>query len=296
MFGYDDLMNEVRMFNAHGVETGVVGRSELGQTIPYVFVGEKNDRRMIVTGGIHAREHLTSLVVVCLAKYLVAHPEKVMLGGIYFVPTVNPDGMRLCQEGVGFVEDKERKSNLLAINGRNTDFSLWKANADGVDLNVNFDAEWGTGKSNVFCKSSENYVGKSPFSAAESRALAEFTRLVDPIVTLSYHLKGEEIYWYFGQSGDNLVRDEKLAQAVARHTGYRLVGDTRGSAGGYKDWCVQCLGIPSFTIEVGNDKFPHPFPYGELRNILTQNEDLPRLLLNTVARGDSTRHYGISTE
>lgn len=103
MFGYDDLMNEVRMFNAHGVETGVVGRSELGQTIPYVFVGEKNDRRMIVTGGIHAREHLTSLVVVCLAKYLVAHPEKVMLGGIYFVPTVNPDGMRLCQEGVGFV-------------------------------------------------------------------------------------------------------------------------------------------------------------------------------------------------
>ena len=148
----------------------------------------------------------------------------------------------------------------------------------------------------MFCKSSENYVGKSPFSAAESRALAEFTRLVNPIVTLSYHLKGEEIYWYFGQSGDNLVRDEKLAQAVARHTGYRLVGDTRGSAGGYKDWCVQRLGISSFTIEVGNDKFPHPFPYGELRNILTQNEDLPRLLLNTVARGDSARHYGISAE
>ena len=163
MFGYDDLMNEVRMFNVHGVETGVVGRSELGQTIPYVFVGEKNDRRMIVTGGIHAREHLTSLVVVCLAKYLVAHPEKVMLGGIYFVPTVNPDGMRLCQEGVGFVEDKERKSNLLAINGGNTDFSLWKANADGVDLNVNFDAEWGTAKAMCFANLRKITLANHPF-------------------------------------------------------------------------------------------------------------------------------------
>lgn len=283
LFGYNDLIEEVREFNRRGVETGVVGTSELGQSIPYIFVGTKNGNNMIVTAAIHAREHLTALVAVCLAKYLLKHADLPLYGGIYFVPMVNPDGMRLCQEGVGFVDDKERKSNLIAINGGSTDFSLWKANIDGVDLNVNFDARWGEGANNVFYRAPSDYVGKLPFCAKETRALAEFTRMLKPCVTLSYHLKGEEIYWDFGQSGTARQRDYALAVALSKHTGYALVDD-RGSVGGYKDWCIAEFGIPSFTVEVGDDKFPHPFPYTELRNILTQNEDLPRRLLNTVVK------------
>lgn len=283
MFGYNDLIEEVREFNRRGVETGVVGTSELGQSIPYIFVGTKNGNNMIVTAAIHAREHLTALVAVCLAKYLLKHADLPLYGGVYFVPMVNPDGVRLCQEGVGFVDDKERKSNLIAINGGSTDFSLWKANIDGVDLNVNFDARWGEGANNVFYRAPSDYVGKLPFCAKETRALAEFTRMLKPCVTLSYHLKGEEIYWDFGQSGTARQRDYALAVALSKHTGYALVDDRR-SVGGYKDWCIAELGIPSFTVEVGNDKFPHPFPYTELRTILTQNEDLPRRLLNTVVK------------
>lgn len=284
MFGYNDLLDEMQLFARHGVETGIVGDSELGQQIPYVFVGHKNGNNLVVVGAIHAREHLTALVTLCLAKYLVKQTELPIDGGIYFVPMANPDGVRLCQEGVGFVGDKERKANLLAVNGGSTDFSLWKANADGVDLNVNFDAKWGEGKQNVFFRAPSNYVGKLPFSAKESRALAEFTTLVKPKVTLSYHLKGEEIYWDFGQTGDARKRDYALATALAKYTGYNLVDD-RGSTGGYKDWCVEKLGIPSFTIEVGDDRFAHPFPYTELRHILSQNEDLPRRLLNSVVAG-----------
>lgn len=282
LFTYKDLLQEVQLFCRYGVETGVVGTSELGQTIPYVFVGQKNGNYMIVQAAIHAREHLTALLVVNLAKFLVRNPQLKMLGGIFFVPMANPDGVCLCQQGVGFLDDKQRKSNLLAINGSG-DFSLWKANADGVDLNVNFDARWGEGKQNKFFKSSQNYVGKFPFSARESRALADFTRRVRPCVTLSYHLKGEEVYWEFGQTSHRRFRDKRYAQAICKYTGYKLVGQGE-SAGGYKDWCIQTFKIPSYTVEVGNDDFPHPFPYTQFSNIYLQNEDLPRRLLNTVVR------------
>lgn len=281
LFSYTDLLKEMQLFARHGVETGIVGDSETGQQIPYVFVGKKNGNNMIVLGAIHAREHLTALVTLCLAKYLVKHSDLPIYGGIYFVPMVNPDGVRLCQEGVGFVGDKQRKANLIAVNGGSTDFSLWKANADGVDLNVNFDAKWGEGRQNVFFRAPSNYVGKAPFSAKETRAVKQFTEFIKPVVTLSYHLKGEEIYWDFGQVGERRNRDFALAASLAKYTGYVLVDD-RGSTGGYKDWCVSQFGIPSFTVEVGNDKFSHPFPYSELRTILAQNEDLPRRLLNSV--------------
>ena len=270
------------MFCQYGVETGVVGESELKERIPYVFVGKKNGNYMIVQGAMHAREHLTALLVVCLAKHLVKNSHLNLDGGIYFIPMTNPDGVRLCQEGVGFIRDKQRKSNLLTING-SSDFSLWKANADGVDLNVNFDAHWGEGVQNGYFKSSQNYVGKAPFSAAETRALAEFTERVKPLVTLSYHLKGEQIYWEFGQSGHRRHRDKRYADAIASYTGYQLVSG-EGSVGGYKDWCVEKLKIPAYTIEVGNDKFEHPFPYEQFTAILEQNLDLPRKLLNTVVR------------
>lgn len=282
MFRYRDLLNEMEKFCQYGVETGVVGESELKQHIPYVFVGKKNGNYMIVQGAMHAREHITALLCVCLAKHLIKNSHLPLDGGIYFIPMTNPDGVRLCQEGVGWVHDKERKSNLLKING-SSDFTLWKANADGVDLNVNFDARWGEGAQNGYFKSAQNYVGKAPFSAAETRALAEFTQKINPIVTLSYHCKGEEIYWEFGQTSHRRYRDKRYANAIAKYTGYNIV-ELTGSVGGYKDWCVDKLHIPAYTIEVGSDQFEHPFPYEQLSTIVQQNLDLPRKLLNTIVR------------
>lgn len=286
MFLYKDLLDEIQQFCDHGIETGVVGESELNQRIPYVFVGQKNGNYMIVQAAMHAREHLTSLVAVCLAKRLVANPQLMLNGGIYFVPMVNPDGVRMCQEGLDWITDTERQKKLIDLNGGKTDFSLWKANADGVDLNVNFEAKWGEGEQNVFQPAPQNYIGEYAMCAREAQALAEFTLRVKPCVTLSYHLKGEEIYWQFGQPAETLARDKKYAQAIASYTGYKLVSG-EGSVGGYKDWCVQELGIPSYTIEVGSDNYEHPFPYNQLSVIVNQNEDLPRRLLNTVVRDKS---------
>lgn len=109
MFRYQDLLKEVELFEKHGVETGSIGDSTLGQATPYIFVGNKEGRCIIVQGGIHAREHITSLLVVCQAKHLLKHPELLLDGGIYFIPMTNPDGVRLAQEGAGFIRNKELK-------------------------------------------------------------------------------------------------------------------------------------------------------------------------------------------
>ncbi len=295
MFGYFDLLKETEEFARRGVETGIIGKSALGQEIPYVFIGDKQKDCIIVTGSIHAREHITALLVVNQAKHLLKNPSAKLDGGIYFVPMINVDGVRLVQEGVGFVADKQLKKNLIKING-GTDFSLWKANANGVDLNVNFDARWGQGKSNLFFKSPANYVGKAPHSEIETKNLMRLTLSVNPLATINYHCKGEVIFWrFFQQNKQQLWYHYKIAKSVSQLTGYKLVANEAGSCGGYKDWCILRLGIPSLTVEVGSDKYGHPYPYTQFEDIYNKNVDIPRRLLNTVSRDKERSKQNEST-
>jgi len=282
LYKYSDLLEEIDKFNALGVETGNIGDSSLGLRVPYVFVGEKGKNNLIVQGAIHAREHITSLLVINQAKFLVKRPELLLRGGIYFIPMSNPDGVRICQEGLSWISDKKTRARLLEINGSN-DFSMWKANANGVDINVNFDAKWSKGKENVFYPHPANYVGKSPNSEIETLNLVRFTTAAKPLCTLSYHTKGEIVYWRFGQNKSALWRDYRLAKAIANQLGYRL-DDGTGSVGGYKDWCIEKLGIPAFTFEVGSDNYGYPYPYADFQRIYTPNRDLPRKILNYLVK------------
>ena len=133
-----------------------------------------------------------------------------------------------------------------------TTFPLWKSNVRGVDLNCNFDAEWGSGRLNTKSRGGENCIGDYPFSEPETAALRDFTVKVRPYVTLSFHTKGEEIYWEFCGMGD-----KRGAEIISRATGYK-VKKIYGSAGGYKDWCIQKLKIPAYTVECGSDGLCHP--------------------------------------
>ena len=213
---------------------------------------------------IHGREYITSLLAL---KHLGVSVKK---GTLWIVPLANPDGAMLSATGLASVKNSFSQRRLLFLNGGNQDFSLWKANGRGVDLNVNFDAEWGKGAKNIRIANAENYIGKKPFSEKETRALKVFTERVRPQYTVSYHTKGEEIYWYFNQPLRDCIRDKRLAIALSASTGYRLAY-ARGSAGGYKDWCIQKFGIPSFTVEAGNDGLSHPLGEKSLSEILRKN-------------------------
>lgn len=244
----DILLYAENFYNSFSGKKGEIGNSETGKPIYYFCVKKTDFPIVLVTGGIHAREYITSLL--CF-KLIERQIKKGKTGTVYFVPTVNPDGIRICQ--------KEIKD--------------YKANAKGVDLNVNFDADWGCGDSNAKFVGKENYVGKFPFCASESRALKNFTLLIKPQTTISFHSKGEEIYWEFQQEGVARERDLYLAKILAKTTGY-VIKTPVGSVGGYKDWCVRKLKIPSFTIEVGSDKLSHPINESQLKAIYKKNKNV----------------------
>ncbi len=219
------IYDEVSLFyQRYPYKKCVIGYSCHGREIYAFHVGSDNGRQFIAVYAVHAREWIT-------ARLALKHIKKrIKKGGGWVIPLLNPDGANISQ----------------------TTLPLWKANARGVDLNCNFDADWGHGRYNTTCRGSENCIGDYPFSEPETIALREFTKKIQPYVTLSFHTKGEEIYWEFGGRGDM-----RGAEIINRVTGYSIKR-IFGSAGGYKDWCIQKLHIPAYTIECGSDVLTHP--------------------------------------
>lgn len=251
-----------KFYESYAGEKCSIGKSVEGRELFAFFAGEHGGRVGICQYAIHAREWITA--------YLgLEHIRRgVSGGGVWFLPLMNPDGAMLATEGIGSVKNPARREALLALIG-GEDFSLWKANADGVDLNVNFPARWGSGRSNLREPAPANYIGSSPLCAPESRALAAFTLREKADFTISWHTKGEEIYWRFHQPWIRRLRDLRYAKRLSKLTGYPLK-DAPYSAGGYKDWCVEKLNIPAFTVEVGSDSLAHPLGKETLCELITR--------------------------
>lgn len=219
------IFDEVKKFyQGYKGKKCIIGYSFGGKEIFAFHIGSLTGRQFISTYAIHAREWVT-------ARLAIKHIKKgVKKGGGWVIPLVNPDGAEISQSTK----------------------PLWKANARGVDLNCNFDADWGTGRLNKRERGAENCIGDFPFSEAETAALRDFTLKVRPYVTFSFHTKGEEIYWEFNGSG--CLRGAEIFSDI---TGYKHKV-IYGSAGGYKDWCIQKLRIAAYTIECGSDDLTHP--------------------------------------
>ena len=289
MFTYKKLLDQTEFLLRSGIEVGAIGASEDGRIIPYIFVGDKNAPCIFITGGIHAREHVSSYCVMRQAEYAInafkkksaLGAAKAVAGGIYFIPMLNPDGNEIIARGVYSI--KRCDTSLLYEIFKNTPRGLFKANARGVDLNTNFDARFGTGIHNVFKPAFANYVGTHAFSELETRCLRDFTLAKKPQASVSYHCLGRELYWEFGQKEEERLRDRAIAEYLNSKLGYVMVGDDGTSSGGYKDWCISALRIPSFTIELGLDAFKHPFTeYSVAEDDIKRNLDLPLRLLSRV--------------
>ncbi|MBO5411569.1 MAG: hypothetical protein J6A38_00595 [Clostridia bacterium] len=271
-----DIFQETQAFyNQAKTEKTIIGRSTFGREIYAVKVGQGSPVG-IAQYAMHGREFITAKLA--MEQYKIG----VQKGSMWFIPLVNPDGALISQIGLDSVENEDDRAFLRTICKGET-FALWKANGRGVDLNVNFPAKWGKGKKNVRIAGAENYIGNKPFSETETQALKTFTEKIRPDYTVSYHTKGEEIYWYFYQSMRTCPRDKGLASVLSASTGYTLAY-AKGSVGGYKDWCIQRFQIPSFTIEAGADSFSHPLQDDGLQDILRRNAYALYDLSGAVAR------------
>lgn len=275
---FEELNAEViALGNLENVDSFSIGNSTLGQEIYGYHIGNYDGHQLIIEGGIHAREYPSTLVVCGIVRYLA---EQVLNGGIYVVPLVNPDGARLVLDGVDWVDCEKSREYILNVNGGNVDFSQWKADILAVDLNVNFDALWGGGSQNVFCPMPGNFVGYYPNSEREVREMIDFTYRVSPSLTLSFHTKGEVIYYGFETlTPEQIERDRQIAQIISSINGYTPI-KTENSTGGYSDWVSEYLVVPAFTIEIAPASEPTPIPLDQVPIGIEKNKNVPLAMLD----------------
>lgn len=259
-YSYQDLQADIDRLRERGERVLVLGSSFHKRDI-YGIVRGEGEPIALIHGAIHAREHITAKLTLSLCEeYQGSIP-------ILFVPMVNPDGNIIVGGGV---DSFDNAAYLKEVNGMSDDFSLWKANGRAVDLNVNFDAGWGQGAQNVRVPSPGNYIGPYPFSEPESRLLRDITYLYRFGATISYHAKGNVIYWGY----DGIYPYRQFAEEISLATGYPLL-ESKNSDGGYKDWYTKVFQGLGLTIEVGNAALSYSELYREFKEILRQNEAVP---------------------
>ena len=220
-----------------------------------------------LVASVHARENITTDLMIRFLENEIF--SDITHFNIIVIPMLNPDGVEICYKGVKSISKRKRKRFIQKFG--NVNHKLWKANANGVDLNNNFDAMFNTNVENII-PSSSGYPGKFSESERETKALLNYLNKFNVFFTISYHSKGEEIYYNFFQHGQYLQRDKIIAERFAKSTGYVIKNVEKVSSGGFKDYCVMKLKIPSITIEVGNDKLIHPIGETELENIFEKHK------------------------
>jgi len=189
---------------------------------------------------------------------------------------VNPDGVDIATGARNSGPDFTY-ATYLAQNYPHIPFpSGWKANARGVDLNLQYPAGWELAKEIKFSQGfrlpgPRDYVGRSELSEAESRALYDYTLRQDFHLTLSYHSQGQVIYW---QYLDHLPPGSRaLGERFAALSGYALE-ETPYESGhaGYKDWFIKHFDRPGYTVEVGLGE--SPLPLSQFDEIYADNVEM----------------------
>ncbi len=256
------------------IKLGSVGSSVEGRNLWSLSMG-KGDQRILIVGACHAREWLTSaLLVKTIETYAQAYGSGGTVGGypvrevldqytMLFVPMQNPDGVTLAQHGLAaFPEDKH--DQLLAMKpGKSDNFTRWKANIRGVDLNRQHSAGpqgWEKHKNAPKTPRKpwfEEYPGLSPESEPESKAIAGLIRQGNFEAILTYHSTGNRFFWYFFfflHGSKIMERDQKIVQAMSNYSGYQAYPSrwvTWDSPSHLTAWVVYNLKIPCITVEIG---------------------------------------------
>ncbi|MCA0757125.1 LysM peptidoglycan-binding domain-containing protein [Paenibacillus sp. N4] len=249
-----------------------IGSSVMGKSIPEIRIG-RGPKQVHVNASYHGNEWITTPVLIrFLNEYLIALTGGGSIRGLAMnpfyltttlslVPMVNPDGVDLVVGGVPVAEPF--RSEVLEINGGSYDFSGWKANIRGVDLNNQYPALWEREAARgPRSPAPRDYAGTEPLTEPESQAMAELVRDSNFSRILAFHTQGEVIYWGF--EGLEPPEAEPIVNEFARVSGYQPIRYADSSAG-LKDWFIQDWRRPGFTIEVGRGV--NPLPLTQLEEI-----------------------------
>lgn len=193
---------------------------------------------------------------------------------IYIIPMVNPDGVNLVNHVYAPTTPTYQYCQSIASSFPHIPFpSGWKANIQGVDLNLQFPAGWEESRKIKFGQgftrpAPRDFVGFGPLTEPEALALYNFTLRHNFRLVIAYHTQGKEIYWQFQNYAP--AEAEEIGNAFAVSSGYLLAEVPYASSfAGYKDWFLQEYRKPGYTIEAGFGE--NPLPISQFAEIYKDN-------------------------
>lgn len=262
-----------------------VGTSVLGAPIPVIRLGT-GANHVFYSASIHANEWITSVL---LMKFVENYCDAYLANGslanqsirelfrrssIFIMPMVNPDGVDLVTGELSTTS--QAYAHATSISNRYPSIPFpdgWKANINGVDLNLQFPAGWENARKIKYeqgftSPAPRDFVGPGPLTEPEALAIYRFTLSHQFRLVIAYHTQGQEIYWNF--QNINPPQGFRIGQEFARVSGYSLEDVPYNSSfAGFKDWFIQNYRKPGYTIEAGVGE--NPLPLSQFDEIYKDN-------------------------
>lgn len=277
-YDYDAFLADVHQLETlyPFIRVETIGRSVMGKRLIEIRIGN-GEKKVHMNGSFHANEWITTPILMeTVNQYLLSLTNYTPIRGLTMlpfyeavelsvVPMVNPDGVDLVINGAPNREPY--RTNVLNINAGSDDFSGWKANIRGVDLNNQYPAEWEIEAARKPTEPSpRDYPGKAPLTEPEALALANLANERNFARVLAYHTQGRVIFWGF--EGYEPEESEIIVNEFARVSGYEPIRYVDSYAG-YKDWFIQTFRRPGFTVELGLGV--NPLPIEQFPQIYEEN-------------------------
>lgn len=221
--------------------TEIIGQSVEGRNITATTFGSSTTHLLLV-GGIHGGYEWNSVLLAYeMIDYFASNTDAIPPDlAVTIIPDLNPDGTYLATGIEGrFIEADVRDPGTRLATGR--------FNANGVDLNRNFDCKWAPKSS---WRGQIVSAGTAPFSEPEAQALRDWVLTYEPSAAVFWHSQANTVYASECEEGvlpETLAVMETYAAAasygqVAVFDAYPITGDAEG-------WLAS-RGIPAVTVEL----------------------------------------------
>ena len=262
-----------------------IGRTVLGRPITAIQFGN-GPKEVFYNAAIHANEWITAPLLMKFLENLCKSyvnntpifgqsPEELYANvSLYIVPMINLDGVDLVTSLLTPESFGYKNAQKISYDFPDIPFpSGWKANIEGIDLNLQFPAEWEKAKEIKYEQgfnkpAPRDFVGYGPLTAPEAVAIYSFVLRHDFKIMLTYHTQGRVIFYEF--QGNEPPESKEIAELFAKTSGYTPESTPFNSSfAGLKDWYILYYKRPGFTIEAGIGR--NPLPISQFDSIYREN-------------------------